>query len=314
MQKKNEIRIGTRGSQLALWQANWIKKSLESKYKDLKVTLIKIKTTGDKILDVPLARVGGKGLFVKEIEEALVDGKIDIAVHSMKDVPTDLPGSLHIPVICKREDPRDALLSHGRTFSDLPKGGKVGTSSLRRQAQLLHLRPDLKMVTLRGNLDTRIRKLDTENLDAVILAAAGIRRMGWSDKITEILSPEISLPAIGQGAVGVECRREDPWINSRIAFLLHPETFDTVTSERALLKRLEGGCQVPIAAYAEIENDTMRLRGLVGSVDGKTLIRDEITGPRIQGESLGVELAERLLAAGADKILKEVYESGSDIK
>jgi len=308
MQKKNEIRIGTRGSRLALWQANWIKESLESKDKDLSVSLIKIKTTGDKILDVPLARVGGKGLFVKEIEEALMDGKIDIAVHSIKDVPTDLPDPLHLPVICKREDPRDALISRGLKFSEMPQGAKIGTSSLRRQAQLLHLRSDLKMVTLRGNLDTRIRKLDTEGLDAVILAAAGIRRMGWGDKITELLSPEISLPAIGQGAVGIECRREDSWINSQIAFLLHRETFDAVTSERALLKRLEGGCQVPIAAYAEIENHTMRLRGLVGSVDGKTLIRDEIMGPRTRGESLGVKLAERLLEAGADKILEEVYK------
>jgi len=182
MQKKNEIRIGTRGSRLALWQANWIKESLESKDKDLSVSLIKIKTTGDKILDVPLARVGGKGLFVKEIEEALMDGKIDIAVHSIKDVPTDLPDPLHLPVICKREDPRDALISRGLKFSEMPQGAKIGTSSLRRQAQLLHLRSDLKMVTLRGNLDTRIRKLDTEGLDAVILAAAGIRRMGWATR------------------------------------------------------------------------------------------------------------------------------------
>ncbi|MEK6775918.1 MAG: hydroxymethylbilane synthase [bacterium] len=308
MEKRKEIRIGTRASQLALWQANWVKQSLESRYKDLTVTLTKIKTTGDKILDVPLARVGGKGLFVKEIEEAMVDGKIDIAVHSMKDVPTDLPDMLHLPVMSKREDPRDALLSHGQTFAILPKGAKVGTSSLRRQAQLLHLRPDLKMVTLRGNLDTRIRKLGTDNLDAVILAAAGIRRMGWSDKITELLSTEISLPAIGQGAIGIECRRDDTWVNNQIAFLLHPETFEAVSSERALLKRLEGGCQVPIAAYAEIQDHTIRLRGLVGSVDGKTLIRDEITGPRSQGDAIGVELAERLLKAGAGKILKEVYE------
>jgi hydroxymethylbilane synthase len=309
MQKENEMRIGTRGSKLALWQANWVKGSLESQYPDLKVSLVEIKTTGDKILDVPLAKVGGKGLFVKEIEEALIDQRIDIAVHSMKDVPTDLPESLYLPVIREREDPRDALLSHGKTFSELPKGGKVGTSSLRRQAQLLHHRPDLFMVDLRGNLDTRIRKLDTEGLDAVILAAAGIRRMGWTDKITELLSTDISLPAIGQGAVGIECRREDHGTNDLIAFLLHPETFDAVRTERGCLKRLEGGCQVPIAAYAVIREETLRLEGLVGSVDGKNLIRKEITGARKDGEALGTELAEQLLAAGADKILEEVYKS-----
>ncbi len=308
MQKK-EIRIGTRGSQLALWQANWVKDSLESQYPNLDVALVKIKTTGDKILDVPLAKVGGKGLFVKEIEEALLDGRIDLAVHSMKDVPTDLPDMLHLPVIREREDPRDALLSKGKTFSDLPQGAKVGTSSLRRQAQLLHLRRDLKMESLRGNLDTRIRKLDTEGFDAVILAAAGIRRMGWSDKITELLSTDISLPAIGQGAVGIECRKEDPGVNDLIAFLQHNETYDAVRAERALLKRLEGGCQVPIAAYAEIQEGSLRLRGLVGSVDGKVLIREEISGTRVQGETLGIELAERLLTHGAGKILEEVYRN-----
>jgi hydroxymethylbilane synthase len=226
----------------------------------------------------------------------------------MKDVPTDLPDMLHLPVIREREDPRDALLSKGKTFSDLPQGAIVGTSSLRRQAQLLHLRRDLKMESLRGNLDTRIRKLDTEGFDAVILAAAGIRRMGWADKITELLSTDISLPAIGQGAVGIECRKEDPGVNDLIAFLQHNETFDAVRAERALLKRLEGGCQVPIAAYAEIQEDSLRLRGLVGSVDGKVLIREEISGTRVQGETLGIELAECLLAHGAGKILEEVYK------
>lgn len=308
MKRNNKITIGTRGSKLALWQANWIKKSLEVQHPDLTVALVKIKTTGDKILDVPLAQVGGKGLFVKEIEEALMDGRIDLAVHSMKDVPTDLPEDLHLPVICEREDPRDALLSHGKKFSELPQGAKVGTSSLRRQAQLLYRRPDLKMVTLRGNLDTRIRKLDTEGLDAVILAAAGIRRMGWTEKITELLPPEVSLPAIGQGAVGIECRKQDPRTNGLIAFLLHRETFDTVIAERAFLKKLEGGCQVPIAAYAEIREEAIRLRGLVGSVDGKELLRDEIRGDRKDGAGLGTELAERLLAAGADRILEEVYK------
>jgi hydroxymethylbilane synthase len=307
--EKNEIRIGTRGSQLALWQANWIKDSIESRYPDRSVSLVKIKTTGDKILDVPLAKVGGKGLFVKEIEEALLDERIDLAVHSMKDVPTDLPDPLHLPVICVREDPRDALLSHGNMFDQLPHGAKVGTSSLRRQAQLLHKRPDLKMIPLRGNLDTRIGKLSTEGLDAVILAAAGIKRMGWADKITEYLETEISLPAIGQGAVGIECRREDRQINDLLAFLLHGETFDAVTAERAFLKKLEGGCQVPIAAYAVIEEPNLHLRGLVGSVDGKELIQDEIHGLRTDGDRIGTELAERLLAAGAGRILDEVYRN-----
>ncbi len=306
---KQEVRIGTRGSQLALWQANWVKGMLEAEYPEIRVSLVKIKTTGDKILDVPLARVGGKGLFVKEIEEAMMDGRIDLAVHSMKDVPTDLPESLHLPVIAEREDPRDALLSHGMHFEDLPQGARVGTSSLRRQAQLLHHRPDLRMISLRGNLDTRIKKLDTEGLDAVILAAAGIRRMGWEKKITQILPTGISLPAIGQGAVGIECRREDPRINNLIGFIRHAETFDAVVAERAFLKKLEGGCQVPIAAHAEIRNGILHLKGLVGSVDGKELIQDEIEGPRSDGESLGTTLGERVLSQGAGRILEEVYKS-----
>jgi hydroxymethylbilane synthase len=312
MQERKELRIGTRGSQLALWQANWIKSKLESSYPDLRVSLVKIKTTGDKILEVPLAKVGGKGLFVKEIEEALLSQRADIAVHSMKDVPTDFPESLHLPVICEREDPRDALLSHGKEFAELPQGAKIGTSSLRRQAQLLHQRPDLEMVTLRGNLDTRIRKLDTEGLDAVILAAAGIRRLGWEAKITQTLSPEISLPAIGQGAIGIECRVEDVWVNDLIAFLRHQETFDAVTAERALLKKLEGGCQVPIASYGVIEGNGIHLMGLVGSVDGKELIRDEIRGPRNRITALGTELGTRILAAGGGRILAEVYRSQAE--
>jgi hydroxymethylbilane synthase len=309
MTNPKEVRIGTRGSQLALWQANWIKSTLEARYPDLQVSLVKIKTTGDKILDVPLARVGGKGLFVKEIEEAMLDGRIDLAVHSMKDVPTDLPEPLHLPVIAEREDPRDALLSHGTMFDELPKGAKVGTSSLRRQAQLLHRRPDMEMISLRGNLDTRIKKLDTEGLDAVILAAAGIRRMGWTEKITQVLPTDISLPAIGQGAVGIECRREDPRINDLIAFIRHNDTFDAVVAERAFLQKLEGGCQVPIAAYAELQGQNLRLSGLVGSIDGKELIRDEIEGTRADGIRLGTELGERILAAGGGRILAEVYKS-----
>ena len=312
MKNTETLRIGTRGSQLALWQANWIKGRLEAAYPGLQVELVKIKTTGDKILDVPLAQVGGKGLFVKEIEEALLSGRADLAVHSMKDVPTDFPDGLHLPVICEREDPRDALLSQGKEFADLPRGAKIGTSSLRRQAQLLHHRPDLQMITLRGNLDTRIRKLRTEGLDAVILAAAGIRRLGWEDKITQTLDADISLPAIGQGAIGIECRKDDPRVNECIDFLRHQDTFDTVIAERALLKKLEGGCQVPIAAYGVIEGDEIHLRGLVGSVDGKELIRDEMRAPRSASIKLGTELGGRILAAGGDKILAEVYQQTDD--
>ncbi len=309
MANRKTLRIGTRGSQLALWQANWIKGRLEAQYPDLEVSLLKIKTTGDKILDVPLAKVGGKGLFVKEIEEALLSERVDLAVHSMKDVPTELPEALHLPVICEREDPRDALLSHGAGFAALPQGGKIGTSSLRRQAQLLHRRPDLKMVNLRGNLDTRIAKLQTEGLDAVVLAAAGIRRMGWESKITELLDTDLSLPAIGQGAVGIECRLHDAQVNEWIAFLRHADTFDAVAAERAFLTKLEGGCQVPIAGYAVIEASEIHLRGLVGSVDGGELIRDEIRGPRSEAEVLGIELGERVLAAGGKRILDEVYRT-----
>ncbi|HEX8950136.1 MAG TPA: hydroxymethylbilane synthase [Dissulfurispiraceae bacterium] len=256
---KNKIVIGTRGSKLALWQAEWVKSELQRLNPGLEVELNKIKTTGDKILDVPLAQVGGKGLFVKEIEEALLKNEADIAVHSMKDVPTEFPARLHLAVICKREDPRDALITRISNlkfeisnFKELPQGARVGTSSLRRSCQLLSLRPDLKIEQLRGNLDTRLRKLDEGQFDAIILAAAGVKRLGWQARITEFLPPEISLPAIGQGAFGIECRTDDAFINALISPLNHHETSVCVRAERALLKRLEGGCQVPIAAYAQL--------------------------------------------------------------
>ncbi|MEK6672321.1 MAG: hydroxymethylbilane synthase, partial [Nitrospirota bacterium] len=245
---KNKLVIGTRGSKLALWQAEWIKSQLQSLYPDLQVDLNKIKTTGDKILDVPLAKVGGKGLFVKEIEEALLKGEADIAVHSMKDVPTDFPEGLHLPVITKREDPRDAFISRISNFKfqisnfkELPNCATVGTSSLRRSCQLLSIRPDLRIEQLRGNIDTRFRKLDEGQFDAIILAAAGVIRLGWADRITETLTPDVSLPAIGQGAVGIECRTGDKFINDLIAPLNHSETFVCVRAERAFLKKLEGG-------------------------------------------------------------------------
>lgn len=306
---KKKVIIGTRGSALALWQANWVKSELEKRYPDIEVSLTKIKTTGDKILDVPLAKVGGKGLFVKEIEEALLEGRVHLAVHSMKDVPTFFPDGLHLRCITEREDPRDAVFSRNRVkLLDLPKGAKIGTSSLRRQSQLLHLRPDFEILQLRGNLDTRLKKLDDGHFDAIILAGAGVKRLGWADKITELLSPEVSLPAIGQGALGIETPTNDKYINDLVAFFDHPETSYAVRAERALLKRLEGGCQVPIAAYGTLSGETLTLKGLVASPDGKTFVKDTVTGPKENCEKLGVELAERLLRNGAYEILKELYQ------
>ncbi|HAO93480.1 MAG: hydroxymethylbilane synthase [Deltaproteobacteria bacterium GWB2_55_19] len=306
---KKKVIIGTRGSALALWQANWVKSELEKKYPDIEVSLTKIKTTGDKILDVPLAKVGGKGLFVKEIEEALLEGRVHLAVHSMKDVPTFFPDGLHLRCITEREDPRDAVFSRNKIkLLDLPKGAKIGTSSLRRQSQLLHLRPDFEILQLRGNLDTRLKKLDDGHFDAIILAGAGVKRLGWADKITELLSPEVSLPAIGQGALGIETPTNDAYINDLVAFFDHPETSYAVRAERALLKRLEGGCQVPIAAYGTLSGETLTLKGLVASPDGKTLVKDALTGPKENCEKLGVELAERLLKNGAYDILKDLYQ------
>jgi hydroxymethylbilane synthase len=303
-----ELRIGTRASQLALWQANWVKSELEKRYPDMTVTLTKIKTIGDKILDVPLAQVGGKGLFVKEIEEAMLRGEIDIAVHSMKDVPTEFPEGLGLYCITEREDPRDALISRGIKFADLPQGAKIGTSALRRQAQLLKARPDMEMVIIRGNVETRMNKLETEGLDGVILAAAGLNRLGFADQITEYLDPEFSLPAIGQGALGIECNLANEEVKQTIAFFNHADTSRAVRAERALLWRCEGGCQVPIAAYGVVTGDQLKLTGFIASVDGKVSVKDSVTGPADSCEKLGVTLAEKLLAAGGHAILAEVYQ------
>ncbi|TAN40543.1 MAG: hydroxymethylbilane synthase [Nitrospirae bacterium] len=311
---KKKVIIGTRGSKLALWQAEWVKSELQKARPGLVVELNKIKTTGDKILDVPLAQVGGKGLFVKEIEEALLSGEADLAVHSMKDVPTEFPESLYLPVICKREDPRDAFITKKKgsgfsikSFAELPQGASVGTSSLRRSCQLLSRRPDLQIQQLRGNLDTRLRKLDEGLFDAIILAAAGIKRLGWADRITELIPADVSLPAIGQGAIGIECRKKDPFVNELIAFLDHAETSVCVRAERACLKKLEGGCQVPIAAYAQVVGGKIIMDGLVGSVTGDRIIRSHIEGSPAEAEQLGTKLGEALLSQGADKILAEVY-------
>jgi hydroxymethylbilane synthase len=315
--KKNKVVIGTRGSKLALWQAEWVKAELQRMNPGLEIELNKIKTTGDKILDVPLAKVGGKGLFVKEIEEALLRKEADLAVHSMKDVPTDFPSDLHLAVICRREDPRDAFIARStapaaKNFKELPRGATVGTSSLRRACQLLSIRPDLRIKQLRGNLETRFRKLDEGQFDAIILAAAGVKRLGWEQRITEVIGPETSLPAIGQGAIGIECRINDTFINNLIAPLNHAETALCVRAERSLLKRLQGGCQVPIAAYAVIADGRLLMDGLVGSVTGDRIIREHGEGNPEDGESTGKMLAEMLLSKGADKILSEVY--GSSIK
>jgi len=302
--------IGTRGSALALCQANLIKEEIEAAFPDLDVRLKKIKTTGDKITDVPLAKVGGKGLFVKEIEEALFREEIALAVHSMKDVPTFLPEGLHLAAITRREDPRDAVISRdGKRLLDLPRGARIGTSSLRRQSQIRHLRPDFEIVPLRGNLDTRLKKIGKEGLAAVVLAAAGMRRMGWEDRITEYLDPELCVPAIGQGALGLECHVSNQQVNSMLNRFNDAITSRCVRAERAFLKRLEGGCQVPIAAYAQFrEEERLVLEGLVAGVDGKRVIRDGIAGDPEQPETLGLDLAERLLAQGADAILREIYQ------
>jgi len=310
---KNKVVIGTRASKLALWQAEWVKSELQKMHPGLRIELNKIKTSGDKILDVPLSQVGGKGLFVKEIEEAMLRGEADLAVHSIKDVPTEFPEGLELAVICKREDPRDAFITVAkatspiRGFQDLPQGATIGTSSLRRSCQLLSLRPDIRIMQLRGNLETRLRKLDEGQFNAIILAVAGVKRLGWSDRITEVLAPDISLPAIGQGAIGIECRIDDDFTQKLIAPLNHEESAICVRAERALLKRLEGGCQVPIAAYARLMNGKLVMDSLVGSISGDRIIRDHAEGSPEDAEIIGTALAEALLSKGADKILAEVY-------
>jgi len=306
--KSRDLRIGTRASQLALYQANWVKEELTQAHPHLKVSLVKIKTTGDKILDAPLAKVGGKGLFVKEIEDALIETRIDLAVHSIKDVTTEFPEGLHLSAITKREDPRDAFISrNGVSLKDLPPGAKIGTSSLRRQAQILHFRADFEMIPLRGNVNTRLKKLETERLDGIVLALAGLRRLGFEGRVTEIIPTGISLPAIGQGALGIETRIDDEEVEERIHFLNDPVSFTTVSGERAFLKRLQGGCQVPIAAFGQIVDSRLRIDGLVGTIDGKRLIRGTVEGNPEVAEALGLELAEDLLSKGAKEILEEVY-------
>ncbi|HMK66857.1 MAG TPA: hydroxymethylbilane synthase [Thermodesulfobacteriota bacterium] len=305
----NLIKIGTRGSPLALRQANWVKETLMARNPHFAIELVIIKTTGDKILDSPLSAIGGKGLFVKEIEEALLDKRIDLAVHSMKDMPGDLPDGLMIGAVPLREDPRDVFISRGGlTLPEVPRGGKIGTSSLRRKAQLLFQRPDLEIIPLRGNLDTRIRKIETENLAGIILAAAGIHRLGLEDRISHYLDIQVSLPAVGQGALALEIREEDTRLKKLLEPINHPPTFLNTQAERAFLNRLQGGCQVPIAGHAYIRDEQIILEGLIAALDGQRLLKNKIQGPLTDPANLGISLAEKLLSAGGKEILDQVYE------
>jgi hydroxymethylbilane synthase len=310
--KEPLIKIGTRASKLALWQADWVKSAIKERFPDQTVELVTIKTKGDKILDVPLAKVGGKGLFVKEIEQALLDRRIDIAVHSMKDMPAEIPPGLFIGAVPSREVPADVFISKcGRRFSELKLGGVIGTSSLRRAAQLRHAKPDIDIVPLRGNLDTRLRKLETEDLDAIVLAAAGIKRLNLEHRITEYLDFDVMLPAVGQGALCIEIRQNDPVIGPIVTALDHPHTRSSVLGERAFLNRLGGSCQVPIAGHGEISSNTFHLTGLVADLDGERIIRAELSGSADTTEIIGTRLAEQLLSRGAEKILAQLQSMES---
>lgn len=305
------VRIGTRGSKLALWQANWTKSFLESKFPSTPIELTIIKTQGDKILDVPLAKVGGKGLFVKEIEQALLAEHIDIAVHSMKDMPADMPEGLCIGAIPERENPLDVFISRsGVPFKELAAGSVIGTSSLRRGAQLRHARADIVIQSIRGNLDTRLKKLESENFDALVLAAAGVKRLNLEHKITEYLDDTVMLPAIGQGALCVEIRTDDPTIGAMVAAMDHAPTRAIVSGERAFLRRLEGGCQVPIAGHGHIIKNRFTLNGLVAEVDGARLIKGQKSGPVESAATIGINLADQLLDRGAFTILKKLKKNG----
>ena len=307
---RSTIRIATRKSPLALWQAHFVQSRLQQLYPHLQVELLPMSTKGDKILDSPLAKVGGKGLFVKELEQAILAGDADIAVHSMKDVPVEFPEGLGLTIICERDDPRDAFVSTGfASIAELPAGSRVGTSSLRRQCQLRAQRPDLQVIDLRGNVNSRLAKLDAGEYDAILLAAAGLKRLGLQERISALLPAELSRPANGQGAVGIECRLDDNELLSLLAPLEHPQTRQRVLAERAMNRVLQGGCQVPIGAYAELEGDTLWLRGLVGLPDGSRILRAELRGAVGEPEALGQALAEQLLTQGAAELLAEVYGS-----
>lgn len=307
--KSHKIIIGSRGSQLALWQANWVKSQLENLHGNADISIRVITTSGDKIKDVPLSKIGGKGLFVKEIEEALLAKEIDLAVHSMKDVPIEIPSQLEISIITKRENPLDALISkNGKKLADLPQGATIGTSSLRRSSQLLNHRNDFKIHPLRGNVDTRLKKVEEGKYDAILLASAGLNRLGWSNRITEEISHEIIIPAMGQGALGIETRLGDTKTYNFISSLNHEQTNYEVSAERALVGKLDGGCQVPIGAYAKIEGDLITLKGLVASLDGKIIHKSEIVGPIDDAINIGQDLGEVLLKMGANEILEKLIQ------
>jgi hydroxymethylbilane synthase len=304
------LRIGSRGSDLALWQARWVQRTLAEKFPALKVEVEIIKTKGDKILDSPLSKIGDKGLFTREIENALLNNEIDLAVHSLKDLPTELPAGLTVGAICKREDVRDVFIPHPknpiRKLLSQPNGSNVATGSLRRKCQLLNVRPDFQIIEIRGNLNTRMKKLEESDWAGMILACAGVVRLGWVDKIGEILDPKFMLPAVGQGALGIEVRERDAKVAVYVSRLHHEPTSQAALAERALLRRLEGGCQVPIGTYARIVDGRLELDAIVGSLDGKTIVKGTIGGSPSQSESLGTKLAERLLLDGAEEILREI--------
>ena len=302
------IRIATRKSALAMWQAEYVQAQLLHHHPHVDVELVPMSTQGDRILDTPLAKIGGKGLFIKELEVAMLEGRADIAVHSMKDVPVDFPDGFGLHAICPRENPFDAFVSNRYdALQSLPEGAVVGTSSLRRQCQLRHHRPDLVIKDLRGNVNTRLAKLDANEYDAIILACAGLIRLGMEDRITQPIAHTDSLPAVGQGAVGIECRNDDSELIELLAALNHADTASRVTAERAMNARLEGGCQVPIGSYATLQDDTIHLTGLVGTADGATILYANAQGHRDNAEQIGIEVAESLLAQGAGDILAALH-------
>lgn len=307
---KGTIRIGTRGSALALAQANWIKEKIEKNRPGIGIELIIIKTKGDIMQDVALVKIGGKGVFVKEIEDALLRGDIDLAVHSMKDVPSLLPEGLSIAVTPEREDPRDVLVAKNRIkFETMPQRARIGTGSLRRGFQIRSIFPDVEIVPLRGNLDTRLKKVETEDLDAVVLAAAGMRRLGWISRVTQFIPVETILPAVGQGTLALEVRGDDEYVREAIAFLNHPATWRETRAERAFLGRLGGGCQLPLAAYAKTEGPDIKIVGMLGTIDGRILIREEVRGIAASCDDLGTQLADIILSRGGRAILDQVYQS-----
>lgn len=306
------LKLGTRGSALALWQANWTKRAIEDRWADLQVELVPIKTTGDKILDVPLAKIGGKGLFTKELDEALLDGRIDLAVHSLKDVPFQLPEGIDFAAIPEREDPRDAFVSRGPKLQDLKPGATVGTSSLRRQVQLRHRFPALNLVSLRGNVDTRLRKLDAGDFDGIVLAAAGLKRLGHEGRITQFLEDDIMLSAVGQGALGIVCRSADAETRRYLEVLNDETTRRAVMAERGLLRALGGSCQVPVAGRARLEGGQLTIKGLIANLDGSRVLRYEMSGTGDQPEELGLRLGNKLDEMGAGKILAEIAQYAAD--